>query len=276
MISSAHNGTPIWPNKLDMFGVQISPTTYDEAVNSIAHAARERQAGIVSCTAVHAVVTVSDDAELREQVNSFDMVCPDGQPVRWALNLLHRTKLDDRVYGPELMLRVCQRAATEGLGIYLYGGSPLVSEELPKRLLERFPNLRIVGSESPPYRPLTAEEDAAVVKRINDSGAQLVFIGLGHPKQDRFAAEHRNQIQAVQLCVGAAFDFHAGTIPMAPEWMQRRGLEWLFRLCQEPKRLWRRYLVTNSIYAGKLTFALARHGRRHPSQDQDRVTQATG
>jgi exopolysaccharide biosynthesis WecB/TagA/CpsF family protein len=172
------------------------------------------------------------------------------------MNLLHGTRLPERVYGPELTLRLCRRAAEEGISIYLFGGSPDVLEQLKANLERRFPGLFIAGSESPPFRRLTPEEDAAIVDRINASGARLVFIGLGCPKQDVFAFEHRTTIHAVQVCVGAAFDFHAGAKKIAPAWMQRLGLEWLFRLIQEPRRLWRRYLVTNSIFLRKLSAEL--------------------
>jgi N-acetylglucosaminyldiphosphoundecaprenol N-acetyl-beta-D-mannosaminyltransferase len=137
--------------------------------------------------------------------------------------------------------------------VYFYGGSCRdVLEDLSRNLRGRCPGLIVAGAESPPFRALSDEEDAAMVERINDSGAGLVFIGLGCPKQDHFAFDHRERLQAVQVCVGAAFDFHAGRKKMAPAWMQRRGLEWLYRLCQEPRRLWRRYLVTNSLFVQKL------------------------
>jgi exopolysaccharide biosynthesis WecB/TagA/CpsF family protein len=193
------------------------------------------------------------------------MVAPDGQPVRWALNLLHAARLKDRVYGPELTLRLCAQAAREGVPIYLYGGSPSVIEMLATHLLETYPELIIAGKESPPFRPLTVEESLQVDERINESGAGLVFIGLGCPKQDWFAAEHRDRLQAVQVCVGAAFDFHAGVKSTAPGWMQRNGLEWLFRLLSEPQRLWKRYLVTNTIYLLELLKAMCR-----PKQEQNK------
>jgi exopolysaccharide biosynthesis WecB/TagA/CpsF family protein len=222
---------------------------------------------------VHAIITASCDPELRDKCNTFDMVTPDGQPVRWALNLLYGAKLKERVYGPELMLRLCRRAGEVGIPVYLYGGSPVVVEALRTNLSEMYPKLEIAGYESPPYRPLTADEDEAVVQRINDSGAGIVFIGLGCPKQDRFAYDHRKSIDGVQLCVGAAFDLHAGAKNSAPGWMQKRGLEWLYRLIQEPKRLWRRYLVTNSVFLWKLALALARRRslRRRYQQELDRV-----
>jgi len=245
-----------WPEKLDLFGIGVTPTDYDRATAAIIQAAQAGAGGVVACQAVHAVVTAACDAELREKVNRFDLVTPDGQPVRWALNLLHGAGLQDRVYGPELTMRLCHRAAAEGVPVYFYGGGPAVVEELVRRMQEQLPELIVAGYESPPFRPLTEEEDAEMVRRVNESGAGLMFIGLGCPKQDHFAHDHRDRIAAVQLCVGAAFDFHAGRKSQAPRWMQRRGLEWLYRLIQEPRRLWRRYLVTNSIFVWKLTGAL--------------------
>ncbi|HEX5446099.1 MAG TPA: WecB/TagA/CpsF family glycosyltransferase [Pirellulales bacterium] len=256
-VPAAVGAPQAWPDKLEVMGVGISPTTYDEAVELILAAAQHGQRAVVACQAVHAVVTAACDAELRRRVNAFELVTPDGQPVRWALNWLYRARLAERVYGPELMWRVCGEAARREAPIYLYGGTPQVLEKLQARLIRVFPRLRIAGSESPPFRPLSDEEDRRVVERINASGARLVFIGLGCPKQDHFAFEHRDRLHAVQLCVGAAFDFHAGTKPMAPRWMQRRGLEWFFRLCCEPRRLARRYLVTNTLFVVKLARQIA-------------------
>jgi exopolysaccharide biosynthesis WecB/TagA/CpsF family protein len=246
-----------WPVKYDVLGVHVSATHYDETVDAIARAALAGVPAIVSLHAVHAVVTASGDAHLREAVNSFQMVAPDGQPVRWALNWLYRAGLSDRVYGPELMLRMCERAARDKIAIYLYGGATReILHQLQTALIGRFPGLIVCGAESPPFRPLSDVEDQAVVQRINGSGAGIVFIGLGCPKQDFFAFEHRDRIRAVQVCVGAAFDFHAGSKRMAPRWMQRRGLEWLYRLLQEPRRLGRRYLVTNTQFLVKLAAQL--------------------
>lgn len=251
-----------WPAKRPVLGIGISVTTYDEAVDAVVAAARRGAGGVVDAASVHAVVEAARDPALNRKVNSFDLVTPDGQPVRWALNLLHRARLGDRVYGPELMLRLCRRAADEGLGIYLYGSTPPVIARLRENLAARFPGLRIVGAESPPFRRLTAEEDREMVARVNRSGARLVFLGLGCPRQDEFAFAHRHLLEGVQVCVGAAFDFHAGTKPMAPAWMQRRGLEWVFRLACEPRRLWRRYAVTNSIFVARLSLELLRRGAR--------------
>ncbi|WP_166824807.1 WecB/TagA/CpsF family glycosyltransferase [Thalassoroseus pseudoceratinae] len=246
-----------WPEKRTIFGVQISETTYDDAVRATIHAAQHHIPSVVSCHAVHALMTFSNDPELREIANSFDMITPDGQPVRWALNLLHGAGLKDRVYGPELTLRLCEAAAEHKVLVYLYGGSPDVAAKLPERLKALFPELEIAGYESPPYRELTDAELEDVAERINASKAGLVFIGLGCPKQDIFAHRIRKHLNAVQVCVGAAFDFHAGVKETAPSWMQKLGLEWLFRLVKEPKRLWRRYLVTNTQYLAKLALSLA-------------------
>jgi N-acetylglucosaminyldiphosphoundecaprenol N-acetyl-beta-D-mannosaminyltransferase len=270
-VNAARKGRLYWPPKVDIFGLGVSVTNYDDAVAAVLEAARSRTPAIVACQAVHAVITATQDPTLLEQVNSFDLVTPDGQPVRWAMNLLHRAGLCERVYGPELMLRLCQAAADQGVAIYLYGGTPDVLEKLGVNLMQRFPNLRIGGQEAPPFRPLTPAEDREVVDRINGSGAGIVFIGLGCPKQDRFAYEHRAGIQAVQICVGAAFDFHAGVKPTAPAWMQRHGLEWLFRLLQEPRRLWKRYLVTNSLFLWKLGGALWKRRRRSAGSTHTRT-----
>ncbi len=240
-----------WPAKYDLFGVRVAASNYDQIVDVVLGAANERLPAVVSLHAVHAIVESIRDPDLLAKVNRFDAVLPDGQPVRWALNHLYGVGLRERVYGPELMLRLCARAADEGIPIYLYGSMPDVMQLLQDKLLAKFPALQIAGAESPPFRLLTRDEDDGVVQRINESGAGILFIGLGCPKQDHFAADHAGRIHPVQVCVGAAFDFHAGTKPMAPAWMQRHGLEWLYRLYREPRRLWRRYCQTNLIFLGK-------------------------
>ena len=242
-----------WPKKYDVLGVEVTATTYDELVPLLIAAARHGRPALATFLPVHGVVTAATDVTYRYRINAFDVVGPDGQPVRWALNKLHLNKtpaggLADRVYGPELMMRLCAAAAVANVPIYLYGSTPEVLAALSAKLTDRCPGLDIAGAESPPFRRLTEAEQAAVIGRINASGAGLVFIGLGCPRQDVFAHDNRHAIRPVQLCVGAAFDFHAGTKKMAPAWMQRRGLEWLFRLVQEPGRLWRRYLVTNTLF----------------------------
>ncbi len=236
--------------KRDLFGVAVDAVDADMAFETITHWAQSDQPATVAFTPVHGLVTAARDATFRQALNSMDMVAPDGQPVRWALGWFHGEKLRDRVYGPHTMWRLCQWAAANGVGIYLYGSSPEVLDKLTQRLRKTMTGIDICGAESPPFRALTEAEDAAAVDRINASGAKLIFVGLGCPKQEMFVYEHRDRIHAVQLTVGAAFDFHAGTLAMAPAWMQQRGLEWLYRLMREPRRLWRRYFVTNSIFLG--------------------------
>lgn len=238
-----------WPAKAELFGVQVSIATYDQIVDCALNAVQQRTPKVIfDFMPVNLLVAGAMNLAFRSRLNTFSIVAPDGQPVRWALNWFHQAGLQDRVYGPESMLRICAAAAEKGVRIYLYGGAPQVLEKLCGRLKSSFPALKIAGAESPPFRPLTADEDSALVQRIENSGAEILFIGLGGPRQENFAYEHRDRIAAVQMCVGAAFDFHAGHKPMAPRWMQKRGLEWLFRLCQEPRRLGKRYLVTNTLF----------------------------
>ena len=245
-----------WPPKRKLFGANVSVTRYEQVVRDVIRAARQGQSGIATFLPVHGIVTAATDAEYCRRINEFDIVAPDGQPVRWALNFFHKAGMTDRVYGPEAMRRVCQRAAETGISIFLYGSTPDVLEKLKTKFLEWFPSLKIAGMESPPFRPLTPEENDAACQRFNDSGAGLVFIGLGCPRQEAFAHANRDKIKAVQLCVGAAFDFHAGNKKMAPKFMQNHGLEWLFRLWQEPGRLWKRYMVTNSIFLALFALGL--------------------
>ncbi len=253
-----------WPRKFPLFnGVLVSATHYAEVV---AHCLRNAQAGVpalIDLMPVSVLIPAVRDADLREKLNTFDVVAPDGQPVRWSLNYFHQAGLTDRVYGPELMRRLCEAAAERGVSIYLYGSTQEVIDGLSQRLVAMFPGLRIAGAESPPFRPLTAAEDREATERINASGAGILFIGTGGPRQELFAFAHRHSIRPVQVCVGAAFDFHAGKKKMAPPWMQKRGLEWFFRLTQEPGRLWKRYFVQNSMFIllfGK--YAMKKIGRK--------------
>lgn len=246
------------PPRLPVIGVGVSPTTYAEAADCILAAARRRQPLLVAALPVHGLIEARRLPAMTRAIAGFDIVCPDGQPVRHALNLIHKAGLTDRVYGPTLMLKLCEGAAAEGLPIYLYGSTPEVIAALTANLTRRFPNLRLAGAESPPFRPLTEAESHAVADRIRASDAALVFIGLGCPRQEIFAAAHRDLIGLPLVCVGAAFDFHAGTKKQAPRWMQDHSLEWLFRLSQEPRRLFGRYASTNFAFL----VALARQWAR--------------
>jgi N-acetylglucosaminyldiphosphoundecaprenol N-acetyl-beta-D-mannosaminyltransferase len=169
------------------------------------------------------------------------MVTPDGMAIVWLLRLMGHRNVQ-RVYGPDLMLAACERSLETGWKHFFYGGGPDVAQDLRRRLEERFPSLAIAGTYTPPFRPLTPDEDRAVIEQIRASGADIVWVGISTPKQERWMAEHVGKVGApVLIGVGAAFDFLSGHKPQAPRWMQRSGLEWLFRLCTEPRRLWRRY-----------------------------------
>jgi N-acetylglucosaminyldiphosphoundecaprenol N-acetyl-beta-D-mannosaminyltransferase len=234
--------------KKNVLGILINALDYDAAIDSILCAARDRRAFAVSAVAVHGLMTGVLDPEQKFRLNHFDLLTPDGQPIRWVLNWLYRAKLRDRVYGPNLTLKLCARAAQEAVAVYFYGSTPEILAELKKSLASRFPALVIAGMEPSRFRPLTPQEKTDLAARIRASGASLVFVGLGCPRQEVFAFECRDILQMPILAVGAAFPFLAGLIPQAPAWMQKAGLEWLFRLASEPKRLWRRYLFLNPAY----------------------------
>lgn len=235
--------------KHNITGVLVDAIDYEAAVERIVAAARQAQRMSVSSLAVHGVMTgVLDDAH-RYRLNHLDLVLPDGQPVRWALNVLHRTRLRDRVYGPNLTLRLCARAAAESLPIYFYGSQPKVLSALVQNLCRRFPGLQVAGWQASRFRPLTTEEKLDVAQTITNSGARMTFVGLGCPRQEVWVYEYRDILSMPLIAVGAAFDFHAGTVQQAPEYLQRLGLEWLFRLRREPRRLWQRYLLLNPYYS---------------------------
>jgi N-acetylglucosaminyldiphosphoundecaprenol N-acetyl-beta-D-mannosaminyltransferase len=238
----------IFPPRYSIAGIRVSAATYASATRGIIAAARDGRSALVAATSVHGLTLGVKDRVFGRQLDSFDMLTPDGQPVRWGLNLLHHVRLTDRVYGPTLMLEVCRAAAREGVGVYLYGARPDVLDQLVQRLPKLVPGLKVAGYRSPPFRDLSAEEDASDVEAMLSSGAGIVLVGLGCPRQERWAYGHRDRLPMAVVCVGAAFDFHAGALRQAPGWMQARGLEWLFRLMVEPRRLWRRYTSIVPFY----------------------------
>ena len=234
--------------KHNLLGIGIDAVDYEAAVERIMTAVHERRGMAVSALAVHGVMTGVLDRVHRYRLNTFDLLVPDGQPLRWGLNWLHHTHLRDRVYGPNLMLRICERAAAESLPIYLYGGTEEMLAKLKANLLHQFPALAIAGAQASRFRRLTAAEQEEVCATIRASGAALTFVGLGCPRQEVWAFEMREALSMPLLAVGAAFAFHAGLLPQAPLALQKRGLEWLYRLVQEPLRLWKRYLLLNPLY----------------------------
>ena len=234
--------------KRNILGILIDTIDYEGAIDVIFRAVRKKQGLAVSALAVHGLMTGVLDREQKFRLNHFDLLVPDGQPVRWALNWLHRTALADRVYGPNLTLKVCAHAAKEGTPIYFYGSTPEVLAALRSYLVAKFPGIVIAGMEPSKFRCLAPEERTELAQRIRASGAALAFVGLGCPRQETFAYEFRETLSMPILAVGAAFPLLAGIIPQAPPRMQNAGLEWLFRLCAEPGRLWRRYFFLNPAY----------------------------
>jgi N-acetylglucosaminyldiphosphoundecaprenol N-acetyl-beta-D-mannosaminyltransferase len=207
----------------------------------------------ICVTGVHGVIESQADKELRDIHNGSGLTVPDGMPMVWS-GWFAGARWMERVYGPDMMVAICELAATRGWRSFIYGGAPGVAERLVSRLQEQIPGLRIVGAHSPPYRPLTEAEDREVVERINESGAELIWVGLSTPKQERWMAAHVHRIRApaVLFGVGAAFDINAGLKRDAPRWLGRLGLHWLFRLLQEPRRLWRRYLYANPLFVARI------------------------
>lgn len=237
------------PARQLILGVGVHPVNYAQATEAVLAAARERRAFAATALAVHGVMTGVDDPDQRVRLNRLDLVTPDGQPVRWSLNWLHGANLSDRVYGPFLMLRLCERAAAEKLSIYLYGSDSAMLAALGEGLTRRFPGLRIAGVRPSRFRRATEAEWAEDVAAIRSAAADLVFCGLGCPRQETWVYEMREHLNCPLIAVGAAFAFWSGRQPMAPAWMQRAGLEWLYRLSREPRRLAGRYLILNPRFA---------------------------
>jgi len=234
--------------KRNVLGVLVSAVDYESAEEAVVRAARDRRPLSISALAVHGLMTGVLDQEQRYRLNQLDMVVPDGQPVRWALNWLYNVALQQRVYGPNLTLRICERAAVEGLPVFFYGSTADVLHSITAKLISRFPGLKIAGAEPSKFRRLSPIEKQNLPQRIRSSGAAIAFIGLGCPRQEIFVYEFMEMLDMPVLAVGAAFPFIAGAIPQAPQWMQDAGLEWLFRLCSEPARLWQRYLFLNPMF----------------------------
>jgi N-acetylglucosaminyldiphosphoundecaprenol N-acetyl-beta-D-mannosaminyltransferase len=234
---------------VDVLGVPLALTDYVHTLDWIDATVAHRIRGYLCACNVHTVMASGEDPELRAALHGASINVPDGQPLVWAINALGH-ELAGRVYGPELMSLACARAAVSGQRFYLYGGrnqGALV--QLALNLRRQYPGVRIVGGYSPPHRLLTEEETDAVVLEINRSQADVVWVGIGVPKQEKWMAQLRPRLQTPLLIgVGAAFDFHAGLVPQAPNWLQEAGLEWAFRLAHEPRRLWRRYLRYNPMF----------------------------
>jgi N-acetylglucosaminyldiphosphoundecaprenol N-acetyl-beta-D-mannosaminyltransferase len=224
----------------------VTVVTQEQVLARIGSWAAEGESRYICFCNVHSIVSTTQDDEFRKVVNEADMALADGKPIAWTMRL--RNLPQSRIAGPDLMLAYLARAAARGEPVFFLGSTEETLARLRASLSAAFPTLNIAGMCSPPFRTLSEEEDAEIVSRINESGARVLFVGLGCPKQEKWMAAHRGSIRAVMLGVGAAFDYHAGTLKRAPGWMQDLGLEWLHRLCSDPARLWKRYLVTNLVF----------------------------
>jgi N-acetylglucosaminyldiphosphoundecaprenol N-acetyl-beta-D-mannosaminyltransferase len=254
--------------KQNLIGIKIDGVDYEQAVARIIECAQQGRSCSTTALAVHGLVTGATDPAHRFRLNHFDLVVPDGQPVRWAINLLYGLKLPDRVYGPTLTYLLCRAAAKDHIPVYFYGSTPTVITQLCTRMNALCPGLQIAGANPSAYRKLDNNERAAVVDRIQASGARLLFVGLGCPRQEVFAYEMSQQLSMPIIAVGAAFDYYAGVLREPPQFIQKAGLQWLFRLVQEPRRLWRRYLFTNSVFLALFGMQLARLWRPEPDSSE--------
>lgn len=256
---------------LTILGTRVASVDYAEAVKFIlARASQPDPAGArgyVCAVNVHTVSIARREPDFREVLNGAYMSVPDGKPLIWAHRLLKGRRLKDRVYGPTLMLKLCEAAAESGISVYLYGGKVGVPEKLGECLVAKIPRLKIAGTFSPPFGDRRPDDPAlkAEIDAINASGAALVFVALGAPRQEHFMHANASRINALQIGVGAAFDFHSGNLAQAPNWVQDAGLEWLFRFCAEPRRLWRRYLFYNPYFVARLLLQWA--GLDGPSRE---------
>jgi N-acetylglucosaminyldiphosphoundecaprenol N-acetyl-beta-D-mannosaminyltransferase len=248
-------GVPI--PRVNILGVGVTPVNLGQTIEILEKWRAEERREYVCVTSVHGLVEAQRDREIRSALNRSGLTTEDGMPlVWWCLGSGYSDA--GRVCGSDLLLAMCERSSHRGHRHFFYGGSPRVVEALVSRLMQRFPGLIVAGYRSPPFRPLTHEEDEADVQAINETRPDFVWVGLGMPKQEKWMAQHVGRIQAAALLgVGAAFDFVSGSKPRAPLWMQRSGLEWLFRLMTEPRRLARRYLVYNSIFVARALQQLA-------------------
>jgi N-acetylglucosaminyldiphosphoundecaprenol N-acetyl-beta-D-mannosaminyltransferase len=225
----------------------IDALSWDDAIARIVNWGAAHESRYVCICNVHSVVTTTRDVEFKIAVNNADMATPDGAPIAWALRQLGHPA-QERINGPDLMLKYLAEAERLDQVVFFYGSTDATLAKLRTALATQFPRLHIGGVYSPPYRPLSREEDEKIIDIINRSAANVVFVGLGCPKQEKWMAEHRGRIHAVMVGVGAAFDYHAGIVKRAPLWWQRHGLEWLYRLGSEPRRLFRRYMITNTLF----------------------------
>lgn len=262
--------------RVDVLGVAVSAISMDTALDMFDRWITGGTRNYVCITGVHGVMESQRDESLRRIHNAAGLVTPDGMPLVW-ISRWRGFRNTTRVYGPDLLLAVCERSMAAGYRHFFYGGQDGVPERLVGRLEKRFPGLTVAGTYSPPFGQLTDRERAEIVRRINDTKPDIVWVGLSTPKQERWMAEHVNELTAsVLVGVGAAFDFHAGLKRQAPRWMQRNGLEWLFRLLNEPRRLGRRYLVNNPQFVWLILLQMWRGSRKSIREPAGEAAAAVG
>jgi len=253
------------PDSIELLGVKVSSVSLDQAVEVIDHWIGEEQPNYVTCTGMHGVMESREDEDIRRFHNEAGMVVPDGMPLVW-MNHYYGRRHVTRCYGPDLFLAVMETSVGKDAGFkhFFYGGAEGVPEALGERMQERFPRLKVVGAYSPPFRELSPEEDEHIIQMIRDSEADIVWIGLSTPKQERWMADHVKKLgRPILIGVGAAFDFYTGRVVQAPRLVQKSGLEWLFRLLMEPRRLWKRYSKNVPLFL-LLTLRQMASGRRPP------------
>lgn len=237
--------------RVNVLGVGISVLNLDSACALMGEAIRERRKGYICVTGVHGVSEAQGDADFRRILNGAFLCTPDGMPMVWLGKWDHREM--DRVYGPDLMELSLERGIPLGWRHFFYGGAPGVTEELKEKVQQRFPGVQVAGMFTPPFRLLNAEEQRDLTALVERCRPDIIWVGLSTPKQEKFMANYLPKLNTtLMIGVGAAFDFHSGRVKQAPRWMQRSGTEWFYRLCQEPRRLWKRYLKNNPLFLGRI------------------------
>jgi len=235
-------------HRFNVLDVQVSAVNLERACSIVDESIQMDRKGYVCVAPVSTIVSCQESGEYKEIVNNAEMVAPDGMPLVWLAKMMGHKEVR-RTYGPDLMLTLCDMGQEKGYRHFLYGGSQEASEKMVTTLKKKFPNINIVGRYSPPFRESTVEENEKVIDLINNTQTDILWVGLGAPKQDYWMKNNRDKLDAsMMIGVGAAFDFLAGTKKQAPIWMRNAGLEWVFRLCSEPKRLWKRYLIGNTRF----------------------------
>jgi N-acetylglucosaminyldiphosphoundecaprenol N-acetyl-beta-D-mannosaminyltransferase len=238
--------------RVNVLGVGVSVLNLDRALAVMADAIAKRRKGYITVTGVHGVTEAHDDAEFRRILNRSFLCTPDGMPMVWMGKLAGHKEMD-RVYGPDLMELICEKGVAFGWNHFFYGGAAGVAEELKAKLEMRFPGMQVVGTFTPPFRPLNPDEERALSEQVARAKPDLFWVGLSTPKQERFMATYLPKLDAtLMIGVGAAFDFHAGKVKQAPRWIQRSGLEWAYRVWQEPRRLWKRYARNNPLFVARV------------------------